>query len=123
MSRISRWSIAVAAAVAFAAPLSAQQVPAGDAASAPATASMEATVPVLAFAPVTAFDWGTATELSTAAATAPVPPAMGRRQSVALMVVGGAGLVVGSLINGDTGTIIMVGGAVVGLFGLFQYLR
>jgi alanine dehydrogenase len=50
-------------------------------------------------------------------------PAMRRSQSVALMIVGGAGMIVGSLIDGDTGTIIMVGGGVIGLVGLFQYLR
>jgi cystathionine beta-lyase family protein involved in aluminum resistance len=48
---------------------------------------------------------------------------MRRSQSVALMIVGGAGMIVGSLIDGDTGTIIMVGGGVIGLVGLFQYLR
>ena len=48
---------------------------------------------------------------------------MRRSQSVALMIVGGAGMIVGSLIEGDTGTIIMAGGGVIGLVGLFEYLR
>jgi hypothetical protein len=39
------------------------------------------------------------------------------------MVVGGIGLVVGSLIGGDTGTIVMAAGGVVGLIGLYRYLR
>jgi hypothetical protein len=41
----------------------------------------------------------------------------------AMMVVGGAGIVVGALVGGDAGRIIMVGGAVVGLYGLWQYLQ
>jgi hypothetical protein len=44
-------------------------------------------------------------------------------QPVALMVVGGAALVVGAIIGDDPGTIIMVGGAIVGLYGLYQYLQ
>jgi hypothetical protein len=123
MSRSYRWSIAVAAALAFAAPVSAQQVPTGDTGVAPITASMRAIAPVVSVAPVPAFGSAIAAETSTAPSTAPVPPAMRRSQSVALMIVGGAGMIVGSLIDGDTGTIIMVGGGVIGLVGLFQYLR
>lgn len=41
----------------------------------------------------------------------------------ALMIVGGVALVAGSIIGGRTGTIIMVGGAVVGLVGLWNYLQ
>lgn len=44
-------------------------------------------------------------------------------QSQALMVVGGAALIVGAIIGDDPGTIIMVGGAIVGLYGLYQYLQ
>jgi len=44
-------------------------------------------------------------------------------QSQALMVVGGAALIVGAIIGGDPGTVIMVGGAIVGLYGLYQYLQ
>jgi hypothetical protein len=55
------------------------------------------------------------------------PPVQRRRQGtskpVALMIVGGAAIVVGALIGGDVGTIFMVGGAVAGLIGLFQYLQ
>jgi len=47
----------------------------------------------------------------------------GMSQSVLLMVVGGAAMVAGAVIGGDAGTIFMVGGAVVGLYGLYQYLR
>jgi len=119
MSRSYRWSLAVAAVLAFAAPLSAQQIPTGADGVAPMTSAMRAPAPMVTLAPASAFEASVATD----AATVPLAPALRRSQSVALMIVGGAGMIVGSLIDGDTGTIIMVGGGVVGLIGLFQYLR
>ncbi|NUS46007.1 MAG: hypothetical protein HOQ15_00230 [Gemmatimonadaceae bacterium] len=50
-------------------------------------------------------------------------PRGGYGQPVALMVVGGAALVVGLIIGGGAGTAIAVGGAVAGLVGLYQYLQ
>ena len=47
----------------------------------------------------------------------------GLGQSKAMMGVGIAGFVAGALIGGDSGKIIMVGSAVVGLYGLYQYLQ
>jgi len=44
-------------------------------------------------------------------------------QSSALMIVGGAAFLAGAIIGGDAGTIIMVGGAAVGLYGLYLYLQ
>jgi hypothetical protein len=44
-------------------------------------------------------------------------------QAKALMVVGAAAFVAGALIEGDAGRIIMVGGAVIGLYGLYEYLQ
>jgi hypothetical protein len=44
------------------------------------------------------------------------------RNSVALMVVGGAALVVGAVIGDDAGTLVMLGGAAVGLYGLYLFL-
>jgi hypothetical protein len=43
--------------------------------------------------------------------------------NVAMMAVGGAGLVVGLLIGGDSGVLIASTGGVIGLIGLFRYLR
>jgi hypothetical protein len=40
-----------------------------------------------------------------------------------MMVVGAAALVTGAIIGGDPGTIVMVGGAVIGLIGLWEYLQ
>ena len=43
--------------------------------------------------------------------------------SSALMIVGGAAFLAGAIIGDDAGTIIMVGGAAVGLYGLYLYLQ
>jgi len=42
---------------------------------------------------------------------------------VALMVVGGAAILIGAVIGDDAGVIFMIGGAVALLYGLYQYLR
>jgi hypothetical protein len=44
-------------------------------------------------------------------------------QNVALMLVGGAGLIVGAVIGGRSGTIVMLGSGILGLVGLFRYLQ
>jgi hypothetical protein len=44
-------------------------------------------------------------------------------QPIALMVVGGAAIIVGAVIGGDAGTIIMIGGLVALLVGLYQYVE
>lgn len=44
-------------------------------------------------------------------------------QAKAMMVVGAAALITGAIIGGTPGTIIMVGGAVIGLYGLYEYLQ
>ena len=41
----------------------------------------------------------------------------------AMMVVGLAALIVGGIVHGTPGTIIMVGGALIGLKGLYDYLQ
>ena len=47
----------------------------------------------------------------------------GLGQSEALMIVGGAALLVGAVVGGDAGDIFMIGGAIVGLYGLYKYLQ
>ena len=47
----------------------------------------------------------------------------GLGRPMALMIVGLGALIVGSLIGHDVGTIIMIGGAGIGLWGLYQYLQ
>lgn len=61
----------------------------------------------------------TSPELRMAAA----PRRGGYGQPVALMVVGGAALLTGLIIGGSAGTVIAVGGALVGLYGLYEYLQ
>lgn len=56
----------------------------------------------------------------------PLAAAQGRPrlgQSKALMIVGGAALVAGLIIGDDAGTVLAVGGAVVGLYGLYLFVR
>jgi hypothetical protein len=62
-------------------------------------------------------------------ADAPVPlphPAPFRadtHQNRALMIVGGAGMLTGAVLGGNAGGLISVGGAVVFLWGLYQYMN
>ena len=44
-------------------------------------------------------------------------------ESRAMMIAGGAAVVVGIIIGDEIGTLIAVSGAVVGLYGLYQYLK
>ena len=48
---------------------------------------------------------------------------LGLGQARALMIVGFAAVVIGLLMNNEPGTVIAVGGAVVGLYGLYHYLK
>lgn len=52
-------------------------------------------------------------------------PVLRRNQGsdVALMVVGGAALIAGLVVGGDSGQLIAISGAVIGLVGLFRYVR
>jgi len=47
----------------------------------------------------------------------------GLGQPMAMMVVGGTALLVGAIIGDTPGTIFMIGGAVIGLVGLYEYLQ
>lgn len=44
-------------------------------------------------------------------------------EGVALMAVGGAGLVAGLLIGGNAGSAVAIGGLAVGLVGLYEFVR
>ena len=59
----------------------------------------------------------------TAAATAMPLQTARQRRSVTLMIIGGGMLLGGLIIGDDAGTVIAVGGLVVGLIGLYQYLQ
>jgi hypothetical protein len=48
---------------------------------------------------------------------------MGAGTNVALMVVGGAALIVGAIIGGTAGILIAVAGAALGLYGLYGFIQ
>jgi len=125
---------AALAVLAFAAPLSAQRVT--QSAAAPASDVAHVTVAVVAADPAPRlfvespeFTVSADRMLFTDARSTPAPTnvamaagAAGGRNA-ALMLFGGAALIVGSVIDGDAGTIIMIGGGVVALVGLWRYLQ
>ncbi len=62
---------------------------------------------------------------ASAPAAAPVPsPALDPvGHNPAMMIVGGAALIVGAIVGGTAGTIVMIVGGIVGLVGLWNYLQ
>ena len=48
---------------------------------------------------------------------------MGAGENVALMVVGGAALIVGAVIGGTPGLLIAIAGAAIGLYGLYHFIQ
>ncbi len=69
---------------------------------------------------------GISASLATSASAAYVPQqerSMGNGTNVAMMIVGGTALIVGLSVGGDGGQIIAISGAVIGLIGMFRYLR
>ena len=96
--------------------------------AAPQTTSAEASTPQVTPAPV-----GPTMDAASVAVRQPVtkearapyaaPRRAGYGQPVALMVVGGAALLTGLIIGGGAGTAIAVGGAVIGLYGLYEFLQ
>lgn len=107
------------ASVAIARPAAAQEI---SLAPSPVTAAVAAPVAEPTTGPTLA-----SASVAVRHAEAPVTAAPARRagygQPVALMVVGGAALLTGLIIGDDAGAAIAVGGAVVGLIGLYQYLQ
>ena len=58
------------------------------------------------------------------AAAAPAAEArLGAGKNVALMVVGGAALIIGAVIGGTAGILIAVTGAAIGLYGLYNFVQ
>lgn len=138
---IQKTFAAAVTALLFAAPLSAQRMSPTALAPVPANIAaptyVHAAVTVVAVADSTQLPvmntppvivsaeptFYTGNVFTTAPTVAPIPaPEHGGRNG-ALMIIGGATLVVGSIIGGDAGTLMMVGGGVVGLVGLWRYLQ
>lgn len=57
------------------------------------------------------------------ATPAPAEARLGAGRNVALMVVGGAALIIGAVIGGTAGILIAVAGAAVGLYGLYNFVQ
>ena len=57
-------------------------------------------------------------------AAAPLP-ATGQKlgEAKAEMIVGGAAFLLGAIMDNDAGSVLMVGGAILGLYGLWNYLK
>lgn len=132
MSLARRFAIAITVVFAASAQLAAQNV-----AAIPTTVDQSASVVVTAPAPAVAADAVQSESLGPVAngssvgahmlapsAPAPFVPRREREsRSVALMIVGGAILVIGAVVGGQAGTIIMIGGGVVGIVGLIRFLQ
>jgi hypothetical protein len=119
-------SVATALAVMlFAAPLAAQGESATVASPESVTVVAAVAAPVVATAgpTITNATAGVRTSASVVAAPVGAPPQERVGRNPAMMIVGGVALIAGAVIGGDTGTIIMVGGAAIGLYGLWQYLK
>ncbi len=89
-------------------------------AAAPQTTSMESTTPATGPSVETASVAVRRLDTETRSNAAAVA---GGRPGTALMIVGGAAILVGLVIGNDAGYAISIGGAVVGLIGLYQYLQ
>ncbi len=58
-----------------------------------------------------------------ASTTAAADTHMGAGQNVALMVVGGAAIIIGAIIGGAGGVLLAIGGAAIGLWGLYNFIQ
>jgi hypothetical protein len=94
------------------------------AAQAPAPSPAAAAAPTTSFAPTlaathlgfSAEDYAPLTVNASAAS-------MGAREGKAAAIVGAAVVVIGLVVGGDSGTVIAIGGAGLGLFGLYIWQR
>jgi hypothetical protein len=83
--------------------------------------ALQATGPTLQAAAVGFRVAETKVDASTAVTAAPIRRGAGR--DVALMVVGVGAMIAGALIGDTAGTIIIIGGAGMALYGLYNYLE
>lgn len=133
---MSRYSlVASAIAVAFlAAPLAAQSSDAVHTAPVSVAATVNATAPaVVTVTPVVDVaprgpmmkDAAVGVRLDAAhAAPLSAPPKFeSPGRNPAMMIVGGAALIVGAVVGGQAGTIVMIAGGIIGLVGLWNYLQ
>jgi hypothetical protein len=84
----------------------------------PADSTMTQAAPLAAARPVALLN-----RSSSEPARAPRVPQSSNRNNTALMLVGLATIVVGTVVDGDTGTLLILGGAGIGLLGLYRWLQ
>lgn len=60
---------------------------------------------------------------ATATALPTTPPPSTMERDPAMMIIGGAALLVGAVVGGKPGTIVMIVGGTIGLVGLWRYLQ
>jgi len=91
------------------------------------TVSSETTAPAAVAPHIAASRAGVAPvaakRVNAAEAAAAADQHMGAGENVALMVVGGAAFVTGLIVGGGGGTAIAIGGAAIGLWGLYNYVK
>ena len=98
---------------------------------APTSRAQTVTSPPKSVAPTVTRQVGPTPAALSVAVRAPLPApttaqargSAGLGQSEAMMIVGGAAILVGAIVGGNAGDVFMIGGAVVGLYGLYKYLQ
>jgi len=127
MLNVRRLSIVVIALVACGTLAGAQDVGgvAGPDAQVAPAATVAAPVPVTDAGPrIEGARVGVRSAVASAAVNAPMVPHMKQsRRGKTLMIVGGAALLGGAIIGGDAGTIVMLGGLGVGVYGLYLWVQ
>jgi len=125
MPRSLRFSLA-ALLIACAAPLRAQTIspaPADSAAASAPAAPTDSTAAPAASANVAPVGFHYASHTPTRSDMSASRANMGLGKARALMFVGAAGILVGAIAGGSGGTVIMLGSAVIGLVGLYEYMQ
>jgi hypothetical protein len=94
--------------------------------SAPSSETVDASTPdsVVAAGPTLGSATVGVRHVDPAAKAAPAAPrAGGRSHGEALMIVGGAAILTGIVVGNNAGYAISIAGAVIGLYGLYEYLQ
>jgi hypothetical protein len=127
IARIRRFAVAALAltSAALTAPIASAQQPAAEGSSSREAAPGRALAagPTVDRAAVGARPLAPQQAPSDADAQAALQQRLGLGQARAMMIVGFAAVIIGLIMDNDPGTLIAIGGAVVGLYGLYNYLR
>ena len=115
-------AVVFVAAILLAAPLRAQDASLATAPSAAAPGALD-TTPVPAGPTFTSASVAVRRPVAEASAVPTAAAGGGHDRGTVLMIVGGAAILTGIVIGNGAGYAISVGGAVIGLYGLYQYLQ